>query len=95
MTGHNRVEVEHTMDNPVKYEIYKGFDIRSSPSEVEQLRKWKVIINVPRSIGGEHGVIGEHIREEPLYDDQEKAHAAGLAWGRQIVDEQIKKLAAG
>lgn len=79
----------------VKHENYKGYDIRSSPIGVVALRKWKASINVPRSIGGEHGVIGEHIREEPLYDTQDKAHAAGLAWGRQIVDEQIKKLAAG
>jgi hypothetical protein len=38
------------MDNRVKHEIYKGYNIRSSPSEVEG--KWKVIINVPRSAIG-------------------------------------------
>lgn len=52
-------------------------------------------LNITFLFKDETTLIKEYLDEERRYLTQNAAHAAGLAWGRRLIDEELKKRGAG
>jgi hypothetical protein len=75
------------MDEDVRHAFYKGHDIQSRPIDLPGSDTWQVRI----SITFPNGDMTERLLEIPFYKHKSDALQAGLEWGCQIIDEEIKK----
>ena len=78
------------MDEDLRHESYKGHDITSRPVSVDlpgSERTWQVRIYITSP----DEVPRERILENPYYKIEADALEAGLEWGREIIDGEIKK----
>lgn len=81
------------MDEDLRHESYKGHDIKSRPVSVDlpgNGRTWQVrtYITFPDE------VTRERLLENPFYKIKADALEAGLKWGREIIDGEIKRHAS-
>jgi hypothetical protein len=82
------------MGKSVLRKLYKGCDIRSSPSEGLQIKgpaKWKVRLDItfPNRDGSK--TIPEYLDDKRRYLTQSEAHTAGFEYGRKIIDKWIRE----
>ena len=72
---------------------YKGYEIQSSPVSLElpgSDHTWQVRI----CITSPNKVTQDRLLENPFYKNKPDALQAGLQWGREIIDGEIKKQVA-
>jgi hypothetical protein len=81
------------VDEEVRHAFYKVHDIQSRPISVDLPgcdTTWQVRISI--TLPNED--LTERLLENPFYKHRSDALEAGLEWGRQIIDEEIKKHAS-
>ena len=72
---------------------YKGHEIQSSPVSLDlpgRDNTWQVRIYITSP----DRVTQDRLLENPFYKNKPDALQAGLQWGREIIDGEIKKQAA-
>lgn len=77
------------MDEDIRHAFYKGHDIQSRPISVVvpgSENTWRVRIGITFPTGD----ITERLPESPFYKNKSDALEAGVEWGRQIIDGEIK-----
>lgn len=76
------------MHEAVRHEIYKKHNIRSSPVEIDKTTyKVRLDITLP-PIDGTTSMC-EHFEKDHRYPTLDAAHAAGLEYGRSLIDKGI------
>ena len=76
-------------EREIRYEQYQGYDIRSSPFDLERNgeRGWKVRIDISDPLGPPRS--REYLVEKPLYSTLAVAHTAGFQYGHHLIEEMI------
>jgi len=72
----------------VRHQSYKGYDIRSQPSELKHNNQYLRRIEILVPNGTE---IWEFLDQKTLYPTLRRAHAAGFQHGRRIIHDREKK----
>jgi hypothetical protein len=78
------------MDDDLRHENYKGYDIKSRPVSVDlpgSDNTWQVRIYITSP----DGVTRERLLENPFYKNKADALEVGLKWGREILEGDINK----
>ncbi len=81
------------MDMEFRHEFYKGHHLKSSPISVDlpgSDNTWQVRIYIISPDGVAH----DRLLENPFYKNKPDALEAGLQWGHEIIDGEIKKRAS-
>ena len=77
------------MDEDVRHESYKGHEIKSSPVSVAlpgSDNEWQVRMYLTSP----DGVARTRLLDNPFYKNMAGALEAGLKWGREIIDGELK-----
>jgi hypothetical protein len=77
------------MDEDVGHESYKGHEIKSSPVSVDlpgSDNEWQV----RTYLTSPDGVTRARLLDNPFYKNKTGALEAGLNWGREIIEGELK-----